>query len=521
MAQSTSNVAPAAQTALKNMQSLNFGSSLGQLQQNNANISRFANPSLVVTPSGKIAPKTTGIGPVASATGYGGMINPRTVNPAKTQPLASSSLPGQLTGDQSSGNPYANLGDAKTPEQLAAEAKARGATSGLGSLLPGTDATATSNTGTSSVYSQTNPATYSGLVTQLANTSSQPSADYLKQQEQANAYNEALKQSRMNEAGGLAANAENPIPLEFQTGRAQVLQSQYAQEQAALGSAYQGASNLQQAANTQQQTEQSGLGAAAGYASPTGNYPFVFNPLNQSFTQAGGGVVLTPQQAAQDVISEKTSYDQAKTALGYMGQTGEAQLQSAITAAGGNPLKLQAQGATQQSNIQTGGTAATSAAATGLQQSTQAYVSANTAYTTAQKQSSTLQQTMASTGINSANSQLYNSKINALQNQFGSTKYPAFITALNETKQAYTNLLSSVGASTPTVNGQQATDIFNENSTPQQIDAAISALNTAAYNKLQPMYDQIQTYASQLGGGGSSSGNSSGAFSDSSFYGNK
>jgi hypothetical protein len=116
---------------------------------------------------------------------------------------------------------------------------------------------------------------------------------------------------------------------------------------------------------------------------------------------------------------------------------------------------------------------------------------------------------MASTGINT-NPQFANQTINALQNQLGSANYTSFITALSEAQQAYTSLLSSVGAATPTVNGQQATNIFNPNSTPSQINAAIDALNTAAYAKLQPLYNQIGIYASQLGGKNSTSTSTSG-----------
>ena len=162
-----------------------------------------------------------------------------------------------------------------------------------------------------------------------------------------------------------------------------------------------------------------------------------------------------------------------------------------------------------EQNAITGGTATTNAANTGLQSSINNYVAANTAYSTATQQSKNLQTTMANTGINT-NPQFANQAINTLQNQLGSANYTSFITALSEAQQAYTSLLSSVGAATPTINGQQATTIFNPNSTPAQINAAIDALNTAAYAKLQPLYEQIGTYASQLNGGSSSTGSTFG-----------
>lgn len=412
-----------------------------------------------------------------------------------------------------------------------------------------------------------------GLVSNLSNTSSAGSAagqaaQQATQQASQGAYNtgsaqeqqafnnaeqlrQQLLQSQLNEASTIANNNSQPIPLEFQQGRNQIAQSQYAAQQAGYGSALQGESNLANIglgsqgqgitglgtagnlantaqsntitglsnaasqANTAQSNLQSGISNAAGYAAPIlGNYGQANYGIGGN---AAGGGNLDPQtqatSLAQKVMSGQMTYDQAVQSLGYAGNVGTNFLNNAITGAGGNLISLQAQGAATQSNIQTGGTAATGAAAQGLQQSTQAYVAANTAYTTAQQQAGNLQQTMASTGINS-NPQFVNQKINALQNQLGSANYASFITSLNEARQAYTNLLSSVGASTPTVNGQQATDIFNANSTPSQINAAIQALNQAAYAKLKPMYDQISTYQSQLSNnsGSSSQGGNVGMF---------
>lgn len=173
----------------------------------------------------------------------------------------------------------------------------------------------------------------------------------------------------------------------------------------------------------------------------------------------------------------------------YNTAVGQASGQQAVAAAGGQ---------TQASNIQASGTAATTAAASGLQTATQNYVNANTAYTAAQNQAANLQQVLNSTGIN-ANPQFVNQSINSLSNQLGSANYTSFITALTEMQQKYTTLLSTVGAQTPTINGQQATAILNPNSTPAQINAAIDALNNAAYAQLQPLYSQIGTYQSQLG----------------------
>jgi hypothetical protein len=139
---------------------------------------------------------------------------------------------------------------------------------------------------------------YGQLIALLTANALAPSNDYTAQQAEANKYNEALKQSRINEAKGLSANAQNPIPLEFQQGRAQVLQSQYAQEQAALGSAFQGASTLQGAANTQQGLQQQGLTSAAGMAQPVSQFGMLTNPLTgvPLNTQVFNGAISQAQQ---------------------------------------------------------------------------------------------------------------------------------------------------------------------------------------------------------------------------------
>ena len=250
-------------------------------------------------------------------------------------------------------------------------------------------------------------------------------------------------------------------------------------EEAALQGGVTNASNILGAANTQQ-----GLQVQAGTAA---------NSAAQTTAQRN----LAAQEGVLGAVAPVSQFGVLTNPATGNPVNGQSATTDAIN--GGTIQGLQG---AAQSNAQVSGTATTNVANTGLQSSINNYVAANTAYSTATQQSQNLQATMASTGINT-NPQFANQAINTLQNQLGSAKYTSFITALSEAQQAYTSLLSSVGAATPTVNGQQATAIFNPNSTPAQINAAITALNQAAYAKLQPLYDQIGTYASQLGGGSS------------------
>lgn len=328
----------------------------------------------------------------------------------------------------------------------------------------------------------TSPATFSGLVGQTA-LAGQNAASTGSSQE-AQAYNEAqalqsqLAGSQSNEANTLANMQGNPIPLEFQQGRGNIVQGLYQAQQNALSSQLQGESNLAGQGTAVQGQGLTALGNAAGLAAP----------------QLGsiGQVPYSPLDLSQGSVLGSTQPGGVAAAGNLLGQLQGAQAQGA------------APGQAAASNISTSGTAATSAAASGLQTATQNYVTANTAYSAAQNQAANLQQVLTSTGINS-NPQFVNQRINQLQNQLGSANYTSFITALTEMQQKYTTLLSTVGAQTPTVNGQQATDILNPNSTPAQINAAISALNNAAYAQLKPLYDQIGTYSSQLSGSNTNS----------------
>jgi hypothetical protein len=100
------------------------------------------------------------------------------------------------------------------------------------------------STPTTQQFSPQDQGLYGQLIAALANKSTQPSPDYLQAQQQAQDFNRQLTQSKTEEASQLGANAQNPIPLEFQQGRGQVIQGQYQQQQAGLASGFAGASSL-------------------------------------------------------------------------------------------------------------------------------------------------------------------------------------------------------------------------------------------------------------------------------------
>lgn len=312
--------------------------------------------------------------------------------------------------------------------------------------------------------------TYNQQATQasqgLIDMGAKPGADYLNKQTEAEKYNEALKQSRINEAQGLAANASNPIPLEFQQGRGQVLQSQYAQEQAALGSAYQGASNLVGAANTQQGLQQSGLqsggglalqgqgqaqsalGTAAGLVAPqlAGYNQQAFNPATNQFS-GGGSLSDAVNSAVQKLQNGQMTYNDALTSLAGYGQGGIDALQKSLPP-GFNIA---------QSNTLSG------------QQG-----SINATYQLADTAISNLENSVKKLGtLQGTNIPGVNAVGNAISNitGAGSQETREYTQAIQSARGAYAALIASIKGGTPTDYSSQALAEIPDNPTPNDIAA--------------------------------------------------
>jgi len=471
-----------------------------------------------------VLPKTATPTPTQStipSLSQAGIISPPSTQPIKKQTVTTASGDTHTTEYHPPAEPaqtVASTGDKPNPEYI------------TGSIGPGNTPTLPTQTPTQTppvVPQNATGATQTPVVSptpspfsanaQPAATSAQGLLNTGTSQEQeaftkAQALQAQLAGSQGNEATTLANMQGNPIPIEFQQGRGNIVQGLYNSQQQALASELQGESNLAGTGATLAGTGQTGLLGAGQLSTPSNQYsqvPFGTQLINSQGANVApnGGLLSTDLLNQYATMAANGQYSAIPTSI-----TGNLALNAQLNAAAKainpnyNPIVSQAQGAATASNVQTQNTLNTNIGAQGAQQATQNYIAAKTSYDTASQQATNLQNTLATTGINN-NPQFVNQKINALQNQLGSANYASFITALNETKQAYTSLLSSVGASTPTVNGQQATDIFNANSTPAQINAAIDALNTASYAKLKPLYDQISTY-SNIGASGSGSSSS-------------
>lgn len=252
----------------------------------------------------------------------------------------------------------------------------------------------------------------------------------------------------------------------------------YAAERAANTGAYQQQASAQNSAGGLQNAAGGLLTAAAGQAQPQlgsiGQVPF--SPVSQ-------------EQGSPLGAPGGTAADAAKVQGGFNG---------AVAAA-------TAPGTVQAQNTITSGTTGVNTAAQGYQQTAQNYNQMSALNSTADLQAKQVQNVFASTGLNNVSSTDYNTAINKLSGRLGSANVTALNTSLQELRTAYTNLLSSTGM-TPTGSEAQSLDVLNSGSTPAQISQAIYQLQTAAYNRLQPQYQQMQQYQN-AGGIGGSTGN--------------
>lgn len=166
----------------------------------------------------------------------------------------------------------------------------------------------TTPTGTGLVTQPTAPqdTSYGGLQAQIAGAGA-------KTQAQQNATSQQIADLRTNLANTLGEQSQVPIPLNFQTGRNQIVQNMEAQKEAAL----QGQLQSQIAAGTQ---NIGALGTAAGLAAPQfqSYYNAQFNPVTGQYGTVGGGAYGSGPQAGANAQTEADftkQYNEGKAKL--------------------------------------------------------------------------------------------------------------------------------------------------------------------------------------------------------------
>lgn len=198
------------------------------------------------------------------------------------------------------------------------------------------------------------------LLLKLAQLGGTSTPEYKAALDKANSFNDALLKSRTNQAHGLAENAMNPIPLQFQQGRAQVLQNQYGQEQAALGAAYNAATAQQGQANTQQGLQQGAVTTALNATMPQMQFGMLTNPQTGEIVGGQGSnaqqLMGSSLQKAQQMFANGSSFEDAiaQSGLAQFGNLGSSLLSSAIMSGGGggyNPTAYNTQVGANMQNL--------------------------------------------------------------------------------------------------------------------------------------------------------------------------
>lgn len=431
-------------------------------------------------------------------------LNTQTTTPQTTKPLALA--PPQSTASASapttsSPNPNYGLFNYGTPSATG------GASSGTSAPtqsytpqapLPTVNPNQQYNTGTNQTQTQGTPVTYPGLVSTLANSSLAGSSAVPQAQqgllnsansnplESGGAYDTYSKAIAAQNAlkQGIAssyANVEqNPIPLEFQQGREQVMSRQYASQ---LDAAQQAVNQAQQAlgygiqeqgqqqagfnqagalGNTAQGLKQSGLTSAAGLAQPQlgniGSQQY-YNPLNPGQSggmSVGSALASLPQSAqtaiqsyAQQVKSGSMTRADAESRLSAYGITGTNALNE-VLGSGFN---------TNASNASAGTTAVG-------QQVQTAAISTNAALDTLATAFSNLSP-LQTGGIPASNS-----IANWIASNLGDQALTQFKTNLADARSQLIGVLNASGG-TPTGNEATALQYLPDNMTKAQFDANV------------------------------------------------
>lgn len=453
MAQAISNVATPAQLALNSKLNPSIASGLsigsgGQVQGGAAAPSNATTASLLLGP---LAPKATG-----SASGSTGLASNVLPSTAPTGAQNQNVPAGPGTG----GYTYTNgvltsVGGQATPQ-------------------------AQTSTPPAPVYAstqqptQTPAPTFGGLVGQTAvggqNAVSTGSAQESQAYNEAQALQSQLAGSQANEASTLANMQGNPIPLEFQQGRGNIVQGLYQSQQNALASELQGESNLAGQGTAVQGQGLTALGNAAGLTAPQlgsiGGQQY-YNPLNPG--QTGGG---TLPQAAQDAVnlqiqkvqSGNSTVADAESALSAYGQAGLNALQSGLGSNFSN-VQSNANAASQQTNLQN-----TSSQAQATQQAVTYANQVLNDLTSAYNAQGSLQKTSIP-ALNSV------ANLVSTLTGFGISGTQGYNSATGEAVAAVSQALAS-GGITPTSAGQIAASLIPPNATPAQIQTAQQYLQT-------------------------------------------
>lgn len=245
-------------------------------------------------------------------------------------------------------------------------------------------------------------------------------------------------------------------------------------------------------AYTGQTITQAGQLGAAGLVkpSPTSYGQTVFDPTTGTFT--GGGGNLDPQTQAtsfaQKVINGQMTYEQALSSLGYAGNVGSTFLNNAITAAGGNPLQLQASGGATQDVIGT---------------QTQQVEGYKSALQQGQNLQSQLTDLITSFGLNPSDINGVNTGLQKIANNVSDPRYKILQNYVNDIANTYSQVLTPPGGSATDTTRSLSASMIDATAKGTSLIQTMKSLDEAAKAKIAGV--QTTGVRNSQGSSGSSS----------------
>lgn len=290
----------------------------------------------------------------------------------------------------------------------------------------------------------------------------------------------------------------DPIPLEFQQGRAQVVQQASAEKEAAMS---QGIQNLIQARGQ----DLTALQQAAALAAPIQVAPgtTAYSPVTGD-SVAGGLGGYTDYQAAQNFFGLQSQYPDAKIQYNPA-LTPQQNLQNAQQVLSSSPTyQKSTYGVPGQQSI--AGATSVNANVAGYTDAYQNYQNLTSQLSYAEGNADNLLNIMQTAGINPQDARFVSKPINDIKRQLSSPQQQAFDVALKETQGAFASILFQGGGTVPTETTNAYNILLNPNASLGAVNAAIEQLKRAGQLRLQSVGSQVNTYASNLPGNGSSGG---------------
>lgn len=348
-------------------------------------------------------------------------------------------------------------------------------------------------------------------------------------------YNKQLQDLRSGYANEFSNIQGSGIPLEFQQGREQVLQNQYANLVSGYGAALQGESTLAGIGQTGTGQGVTGLGASAGAANTAQSQTLsglasagsLAAPILGQYGQANYGVggqgdsgvspsdpfYQTLQSYAQQAANGQYSSIPSSITSNSVLNNQMNQMAKAINPSY-NPVVSNAQSAVTASNVQVGGTAPTQASNAIYQQARSDYADLTQSVQNVDQFGTTLTSGMVdkTTGehINPTDVKWANKTLADVRSALSNQQQAQFDTTFAALKSKVSGLLSVGGNEIPTQITSDANKILSGSAPLGTLNATLQRIQTEGNILLQTQAQKVNDALSSMQGGNTSPSSSGG-----------